>query len=105
MKKLPLDEMRDVHIGKQLWMTVDFQYQICYGAFIFSMILSADIMSIGKFVAWSVSLDSIRLTYGLTSIIRIVIVHAKGKTMMMNAGFFSYILFNTNNTNLSNITK
>ena len=45
---------------------------------------------------WATGLDSLRLAVGLTAIIRVLIVHAKAATMLMNAGFFSYIMFMAN---------
>ena len=66
--------------------------------YIFVLICMADTYTVGYYVQWAAGLDSIRLAIGLTSIVRVLIVHAKGKTMGMNAGFFSYIMFQTNYT-------
>ena len=86
-----MDYIRNMH-------SIDLQFNLCYTIFIFALINSVDAPTIGFYVQWVAGLDSLRLATGLTSIIRVLIVHAEGKTMLMNAGFFSYIMTQTNYT-------
>ena len=69
---------------------------MCYLTYIFAMICTVDSITVNYYLQWVSSLDNARLAIGFSSIIRILIVTAKERTMVMNAGFFSYILFNTN---------
>ena len=78
--------------------------RLAYGAsFIVSLLtlvflavtlVSLDQVMLRHIVSWMNTLDMLRIALGLTSVVRILIIHAETRTLVLNAGFFTYMYGN-----------
>ena len=57
------------------------------------VLIALDNTLVWQQITWINNIDQLRLALGLTCIVRILIVHAEVQTLVLNAGFFSYMFF------------
>ena len=60
-------------------------------AYLLNTLTALDSTLLHQQIAWINNLDQMRLALGLTCIVRILIVHAEVHTLLLNAGFFTYM--------------
>ena len=63
--------------------------------FLVICLFALDTVMLAQTISWINILDQLRLAMGLTCVVRILIVHAEVKTLVLCAGFFSYMYFNS----------